>query len=422
MRVLWFANTPCLGSKHLNSSFTLNRTGGWLESLNANIENHLELGVVFHYPKKISNFNYSNTEYFPVYTGNIIIENFKRLLLKMVYDDEFLFEYLRIIDEFKPDVIHIHGTENTFLCLLDQLTIPIIVSIQGNLSVYSHKYLSGYHGRYLSKTITSHKLHKFFQNIFSFKTSYELLKKHSLIEKKRMPKIKHILGRTSWDNRISRVLAPESVYFHADELLRNSFYHNTWSNLYNSGKLIIFTTSSDSYYKGFETIVYTFSLLSQFFNEIEWRVSGINCNSLIVSITKRFLGNIYPGFGISLLGSLNENEIIQNLKECHLYVMPSHIENSPNNLCEAMILGVPCVATNVGGTSSILQDGVDGILVQDGDPWSMAGAILEIHNNKQLLLKFSNNSRMKSLKRHNVTNVIATYKTIYSEIIQNNSI
>jgi len=86
-----------------------------------------------------------------------------------------------------------------------------------------------------------------------------------------------------------------------------------------------------------------------------------------------------------------------------------------------MILGVPCLATNVGGTSSILQDGVDGILVQDGDPWSMAGAILEILNNKQMALKFSNNSRIKALKRHNVTNVIATYKTIYSEIIQKSS-
>ena len=56
MRVLWFANTPCLGSHHLNKTYSLNKTGGWLDTLNANIELDLDLGIVFHYPKKISNF------------------------------------------------------------------------------------------------------------------------------------------------------------------------------------------------------------------------------------------------------------------------------------------------------------------------------------------------------------------------------
>lgn len=42
--------------------------------------------------------------------------------------------------------------------------------------------------------------------------------------------------------------------------------------------------------------------------------------------------------------------------------MPSHIENSPNNLCEAMILGMPCIATDAGGTSTLLSNMKDGLL------------------------------------------------------------
>ena len=45
----------------------------------------------------------------------------------------------------------------------------------------------------------------------------------------------------------------------------------------------------------------------------------------------------------------------------HMYLCPSAIENSPNSLGEAMLLGVPCVAADVGGISSIFENGKDGI-------------------------------------------------------------
>jgi glycosyltransferase involved in cell wall biosynthesis len=102
----------------------------------------------------------------------------------------------------------------------------------------------------------------------------------------------------------------------------------------------------------------------------------------------------------------------------HIYVMPSHIENSPNNLCEAMILGMPCIATFAGGTGSILQDGVDGILVQDGDPWAMAGAIIELINSPERLVFYAKNARTKALKRHDISNTVNQYLTIYTKILE----
>ena len=54
------------------------------------------------------------------------------------------------------------------------------------------------------------------------------------------------------------------------------------------------------------------------------------------------------------MGSLDENEMICELKS-HIYVMPSHIENSPNNLCEAMILEC-LVLLHAGGTASMMSN------------------------------------------------------------------
>lgn len=101
--------------------------------------------------------------------------------------------------------------------------------------------------------------------------------------------------------------------------------------------------------------------------------------------------------------------------------MPSHIENSPNNLCEAMIIGVPCVATYAGGTPSILENNIEGILVQDGDPWAMAGAILELAESPDIAVQFGNKAREKALKRHDRGRIINDLMNVYNNIINENS-
>jgi glycosyltransferase involved in cell wall biosynthesis len=104
-----------------------------------------------------------------------------------------------------------------------------------------------------------------------------------------------------------------------------------------------------------------------------------------------------------------------------LYIGTSHIENSPNSLCEALLVGVPCIATDAGGTSSLIDDGVDGILIQDGDPYSMAGAIIEIKNNYEQAIEFAGKGRERALKRHNIEKIsndlLAIYKTIADQKI-----
>jgi glycosyltransferase involved in cell wall biosynthesis len=202
-------------------------------------------------------------------------------------------------------------------------------------------------------------------------------------------------------------------------MLRDKFYTSKWNNNYESGKIILFTTSGNSYYKGFETLCHCLNILNDRGLSIEWRVAGISKDSLINKITKQHLGENYPKLGLMLLGSIEENNLIRNMQKSHLYIMPSHIENSPNNLCEAMIIGMPCVATFAGGTPSMLKDGEEGVLVQDGDPWVMAGAILEIINNSSIAEVYAKNARERALKRHDKATIILELIETYSKIIKN---
>ena len=99
--------------------------------------------------------------------------------------------------------------------------------------------------------------------------------------------------------------------------------------------------------------------------------------------------------------------------------MPSHIENSPNNLCEAMILGLPCIATHAGGTASILKDHEEGFIIQDGDPWVMAGAIIEMINNPEQAILYGQNARKKALVRHDREAIVKSLLETYQDIINN---
>ena len=95
----------------------------------------------------------------------------------------------------------------------------------------------------------------------------------------------------------------------------------------------------------------------------------------------------------------------------------SHIENSPNSVCEAMLVGVPTIASFAGGTSSIIKDGEEGILVQDGDPYVLAGSIVHLVQNPDLAMFYSNNAKCRALQRHNPENVYKELLSGYTSIL-----
>lgn len=418
MKVLWFSNTPALGAEFINKDARLVGTGGWLNALNRIMSDKVELHIAFHYPYKLHNFTYNNTQYHPISVGNFYVKIILNRFLSRIADTNYLNRYLGIINEVKPDLIHIHGTENSFLCLLKQTEVPIIVSIQGNLTVLNHKYNSGFLGRYLY-VIKSYKFKDQLIGLTYFKKSKSIISKMAYIEQARMKDIEFIIGRTDWDYRISRILALNSLYFKGDELLRDSFYNFVWNNSYFSGKLVVFTTNGDSYYKGLETVFHSISLLMKIGIDIEWRIAGVQEGSLITKICRKFLGANFPKEGYKLLGSIDEENLVKELLNSHIYVMPSHIENSPNNLCEAMILGMPCIATFAGGTGSILKDGEEGILIQDADPFAMAGAVVELIRRPTEARELGRKARMRALLRHNHSRILDQYVNIYEKTISN---
>lgn len=417
IKVLWLTNTPCNAKEILASGIV---SGGWLNALETELSksNEIELHIMFYWGVNLQPFSYLNSFYHPLYrkgTKNKFLRFINRLILKN--NDGFEIQNInQKIQNIAPDIIHIHGTEENFGLINKNVLNPQVISIQGLLLPLCEKFFSGFSYHEILKNeafITKAKLS-------SISTVYRRFKSMASREKQILLNAKNIIGRTNWDKRVTRVIAPESSYFVNNEIMRDGFYSNQWNNCNQTRKYTIVTIISSGYYKGLETLVKTATILKEY-NTVDfcWKIIGQNEDSDYSVVVKKILKCNYQKLSIEFLGIKNEKEVIGLMLSSDLYCQVSHIENSPNSVCEAMLLGMPVIASFAGGTDSIIDHNKTGLLVQDGDPYSFAGAIFELIDDKSLAISLAQNAYKTAHKRHSKTLISEQLIDIYKSIIKN---
>ena len=133
-------------------------------------------------------------------------------------------------------------------------------------------------------------------------------------------------------------------------------------------------------------------------------------------MVERKEGRQFDNCNILVHGFLPSDKVWKLLSEATIYVHTAYAENSPNSICEAQCLGIPVISTNVGGISSLVQDGVDGILVPANDPWYMAYQIIQLSSDVQKMQEFSVRARERALERHSKDNITKELRNCYNTI------
>lgn len=416
MKILWFANSPCGSLRRNNLKIIL---GGWLISLEDQIKKipGIELSICFISKQKETDFEFDGVHYYPINRNNSkskLSEILSRFQSEENEEKVFLPQLLNVVERVSPDIIHIHGTEMCFGLIQDFVKdIPIVFSIQGLIAPYTEKYFSGFPDSFVKKyeSIT-HKLRG-----LSFFKGYESFKYRSNRELHYLKNAKYVIGRTFFDHYIPVLCNPNVKMFRGEEILRKEFYLGTWNKSLN-GKYSIVTTISPGIYKGFETLLHAAKLLKEYANfDFEWHVVGYAVNDKFVKMAEKLKCLNSENVNICFHGKMQSEEMVQILLESDVYVQVSHIENSPNSLCEAMLLGMPIIASFAGGTSSMLKDREEGVLVQDGDPYTLAGAIVDFKNNYDRSKQMGKNARERAIKRHNSKDIADNLVGIYKEIL-----
>jgi glycosyltransferase involved in cell wall biosynthesis len=96
---------------------------------------------------------------------------------------------------------------------------------------------------------------------------------------------------------------------------------------------------------------------------------------------------------VCFTGRLQHLEVPEFLSGLNVFVMPSMSEGFGVGLLEASAVGVPVIASRVGGTSEVVLDGVTGYLVPPGDLQVLAERIAHLIRNRQLRIQMGQAGR-----------------------------
>ncbi|MGH7224375.1 MAG: glycosyltransferase, partial [Gemmataceae bacterium] len=116
---------------------------------------------------------------------------------------------------------------------------------------------------------------------------------------------------------------------------------------------------------------------------------------------------ILPGF---------RGDLDRFLPHFNLVVLPSHTEGMPNIVLEAFAAGVPVVATAVGGTPEVIEDGISGHLVPPGDADILAGRICEALDNSTALPEMGRRGRLCVQEKFGFAMQAKQYRSLFAQL------
>lgn len=406
MRVLWFSVTPSL--------YDEKTYGGWVASLERIVRKYgdnIQLGIAFEHPDRCFKLERDGVTYYPI---NKISSKWDkwRLMFDYNYDWELLRPcMLKVIEDFKPDVIQCFGSEWPFGLIAGCVDIPTVIHMQGFSTIYS---LSAYMTHRIYDIYKYHHYNPISIIRYWYRTTKK--PKSESREKSIMQMNKYFMGRTEWDRNIVKYYNVNARYFYCAEALRTEIINSPICWHYKKRpKMRIVTISSASVLKGNDLILRTAKLLKEFKFEFEWRVAGDKGS---FGFFESILGLKHEDLNISLLGMLDVQHVVEELSEADVYVHTAIIDNSPNSLCEAQYIGCPVVSSFVGGIPQLVENGRTGLFYPYNEPYALAFKLMSLHHDDAMLSQLSANEMEAAHKRHDDQNIFTQLINVYNSILQ----
>jgi glycosyltransferase involved in cell wall biosynthesis len=327
-----------------------------------------------------------------------------------------------VCNSFEPDIVHIHGTEypHGLACMRKRPDLNYIVSIQGILSVYQQYYLGGVPYIDIIRNITFRDIARM-DTLFHAKNE---MRKRSSWEKEYFRRTKHVIGHKSWDRVHAGILGPGARFHFCNDTLREKFYTTKKWEIDNCRKHSLFICQGAYPHKGLHQVLKAVAMLKSEFPNLRISVAGpIIARSATWkdrlrrsgygSYIRRMIRCYNLEAHIEFPGELDEEKILDAYLNANVFVCPSMIENNPNSLGEAQILGVPCVAAYVGGVPEMVIQGETGILYRYEEVEMLADAIRRLFMDTEYAKKISFQGTIAAENRHNSLTNSERMRSIY---------
>lgn len=359
-------------------------------------------------------------------TGTVCYAFQENLAAPEVYEDGLEECFRSILEDFKPDMVHIFGTEFPHtLAMVRAFGRPerTLVGIQGLCFACAEAYMAD-----LPEDVIRRRTFRDWLKKDGILQQQEKFRVRGEREKEALKGIGHITGRTDFDRTETGKINPDANYHFMNETMRTPFYEGRWKpdrkNPYG-----IFLGQGDYPLKGFHYLLQAMPEVLKEYPEAYVMVAG---NSIIgnrtlkdkikISSYGKYLLELIDSLGLEghvrVLGKLSAEEMKEAFLRSGMFVCPSSLENSPNSMGEAMLLGVPVVAARTGGIPSMIEDGTEGLLFRTGDVKGLAECMKQVWREPKAAAKRAENARKRAFAVHDGNRNYERLLAIYREICQ----
>ncbi|MCM1372248.1 MAG: glycosyltransferase family 4 protein [Bacteroides sp.] len=382
MNLLWITNLllPEAISLIKRDNNVLRGSGGWLlgasEQLLSTGEHTLTIAAPSNLVTKLTRLESEKIVYYALPCKN-----------ERKYYPKFEAMWRNIVNNEQIDLIHLHGTEfaHGLACLRAGTGKPCVLSIQGMAEEIGYHYLDGFS---IWDVIRSTSLFDLLYAGTLFKQKKKYIKHGISIEREIIRGVNHIIGRTSFDRAHALAVNPAAQYHVCNESLREEFYSGEKWSYDKCTPHSIFLSQSTYTIKGLQQVLKAMPYILAKFPDTQIRIAGNDITTL-PNLRAKLMQSSYSRYIVSLmnkynlkarvkfLGALNGEQMKQEYLNSNVFICPSSIENSPNSLGEAQILGVPCVASFVGGIPDMIPSPDCGRLYRYEDAIVLADAVCQ---------------------------------------------
>lgn len=441
MKILWVCNimlpmvAEYLGKEASNKE-------GWLTGLADTIlrnkaDNHIELAVAFPVlealPQKKLVVPAKGVEGSLTCYGFVEDTNHPES-----YHEELETELKSILEDWQPDVVHCFGTEYPHTLAITKVCPgeKVLIGIQGLCKLYAESYLAD-----LPERVIRRVTFRDFLKQDSIPQQHDKFTQRGKQEVKAVCNTGHVTGRTWIDEKFTTEINPKVQYHFMNETLRSNFYEGSWQ-ADKCEKHSIFLSQGDYPIKGLHYMLKAMPEILKQYPDTKVYVAGNSIanyrtlkDKIKISSYGKYILELLREYKLEekviFLGRMNAEEMKEQFLKSGLFVCPSVIENSPNSLGEAMLLGVPCVTAEVGGIRSIFRDGVDGIAYpgygaeryaheadkETAQAQVLAEAVLQMWSDEEKMLEYTQNASVHARRTHDGSKNYQRLVEIYKEII-----
>ncbi len=412
MRILWTVNIP-LPAASAALGLPESPFGGWLSTMTLRLAKvpGVQLGVAMRAP--VTELRWADVDGVRYYA----LPQAGRGGLDARPED-----CARVLEEFRPDLLHAEGSEMAYTRrMLQAWQGPRLLSLQGVINGIEPFQLGGLR---ISRMLASLRPRQALTALALLANKRIRFDPRLRGERETIAMAPHIMGRTPWDRAQAWAINPEAGYHHCGRTLREAFHATRWRGI-DSDRHVIFAGNAAVPLKGIHVLLEALVLLRRQYPDARLVIAGERPGAQ-ASRFKRLVG--YPAYltdrirqlglesQVEFTGVLGAGEMAARMARSHVYAMASIIENSPNTLGEAMMLGMPCVSSYAGGAPGMARDEHEALFFRAGDPVTMAYQVKRLFDSDALCARLGEAAHARATQNHdpdaNLQDLLNAYRAI----------